>query len=59
MANTNFWEHLFVSSWEQFEENSDTWVFREHLIKVLGALLVPRTLVGKHWVSVCLITLTE
>jgi hypothetical protein len=22
MANTNFWEDLLVSSWEQFEENS-------------------------------------
>ena len=49
MANTNFWEHLLDSSWEQFEKNSDTWVFREHLMKVLGALLVPGALVGKHW----------
>ncbi len=49
MANTNFWEHLLVSSWDQFKENSDTWVFREHLMKVLGALLVPGALVGKHW----------
>jgi hypothetical protein len=48
MANTNFWEHLLVSSWEKFEENSDTWVFREHLMKILGALLVPGALIGKH-----------
>jgi hypothetical protein len=48
MANTNFWEHLLVSSWDQFKENSDKWVFREHLMKVLGALLVPGALVGKH-----------
>jgi hypothetical protein len=48
-ANTNFWAHLLVSSWDQFKENSDTWVFREHLMKVLGALLVQGALVGKHW----------
>jgi hypothetical protein len=27
MAYTNFWEHLLVSSWVQFKENSTHWVF--------------------------------
>jgi hypothetical protein len=49
MGYTNFWEHFYSVFGNNLRYIPNTCIFWEHLVDVLGALLVPGALVGKHW----------
>ncbi len=51
MAYTNFWERI--------ERKLKIGYFREHMMKILGALLVPGALVGKHWATLIVYSFRE
>jgi hypothetical protein len=48
MAKLIFGSTYYLVLGNNLKKIQDTWLFWEHFMKVLGALLVPGALVGKH-----------